>query len=199
LIIFIIIFLINLRLRTLLIAVADILIMLYPLFLSGNIQLHAPKELSMKLDRFQAVIKDVRESGSETSITPYFRFDQDSAGQLIPEDVRLMMEPRRKPTDVIGAQMQITINKGPNGAVPYMYAVILAKREGSSFSRLKTMQWKLRYGSGDEKVMIRETGEEENFSYLVIRQPTEGGGYSMNATECVELSRLVMHGLEQLG
>ncbi len=176
----------------------DILLILYPLFLSGNILIHAPKDMEMKLDRFRAVIEDL--SGTEdTRVTPYFRFDKDSAGKLIPEDVRLMVEPKRKPADLIGAQLQVSINKGPNGPVPYMYAVILAQEGGSSISRMKKMQWSLKYeGRSRGRTMISEPGGAEGFGYIVVRQPTESGGYETNRAQCTELARLVLHGMKQL-
>lgn len=176
----------------------DILLLFYPLFLTGNILLHTPKELEMKTRGFHGVIDDLERSGQEVRITPYFRFDKDSKGRLIPEDVRLMIEPRRKPPDLIGAQLQVSINNGPKGAVPYMYAVILTKREGNSFERLRAMGWKLVYNRGREKKMITETGFEDEFAYLVVRQPTESGGYNTTDSQCIELARLVLYGMQQL-
>jgi hypothetical protein len=179
--------------------VVDALLLLYPLFLSGNIQVHAPKEMEMKLDRFKTVIEEVKKTGPGTAVTPYFRFDKDSAGKLIPEDVRLMLEPKRRPADLIGAQLQISINKGPSGNVPYMYAVVLAQEEGPSFPRLKRLKWRLTYqGRGRDRVMISEEGKQDGFGYVVVRQPTDDGGYETTREQCIDLARLILHGMKEL-
>lgn len=176
----------------------DLILMFYPLFMTGNIHLHTPKDLKMKMDRFHGVVEGLGGNGQETKITPYFRFDKDSEGRLIPEDVRLMIESKRKPADLIGAQLQVSINNGPKGAVPYMYAVILTKRGGKSFERLQKMDWTIRYGGGQEKKMVTENGSEDEFAYLVVRQPTGGGGYHTTESQCIELARLVLHGMRLL-
>ena len=44
-----------------------------------------------------------------------------------------MVEPRRKPADFLGAQFQVAVNNGPNGAVPYLYAVFLCRGKGPTY------------------------------------------------------------------
>ena len=81
-------------------------------------------------------------SSSETAeegeiiITLYLRLDKSKEGQQIPEDIRLMVEPRRKPADFLGVQLQVAANTGSNGSVPHMYAVFLCKGKGARPARL---------------------------------------------------------------
>lgn len=165
----------------------DIAALLYPLFLSGHVNVHAPKELELKMERFQAVTglqEELKKSG--LTITPYFRFDKDSEGRHIPEDVRLMLEPKWKPEDLIGIQLQITINNGPNGAVPYMYAVCICRGKGKSYSFLENCPW-----STSETSVIVETGDEGEFAFLILRQATENGGYHTTGENCRFLVRRI--------
>ena len=70
--------------------------------------------------------------GGDIIITPYLRLDKDKEDHQIPEDIRLMVEPRRKPADFLGVQMQVAVNKGPNGSVPYLYSMFLCKGKGET-------------------------------------------------------------------
>ena len=115
-------------------------------------------------------------------VTPYLRLDKDKKGREIPEDVRLMLEPRRKPADFVGIQIQVAINNGANGAVPYMYAVFLGKGKNNSFRALE----KMNYGN-----YIKEPGGDEEYGYIVIRQKTGGGGYHTTTGNCINLYNTV--------
>lgn len=172
----------------------DIIIFLYPLFLSGHVTVHAPKELELKMGRFYAVMllsEELKNKG--ISITPYFRFDKDSEGNHIPEDVRLMLEPKWKPSDVVGIQLQVTINNGPNGAVPYMYAVIICRGRDRSYKYLEQAPWIIH-----SKEAVLETGSEDEFTFLIIRQGTEGGGYHTTDDDCQALVRQIAENLYPL-
>ncbi len=162
----------------------DISLFLYPLYLSGHVLAHAPKELELKMDRFAAVMglqEKLREK--QIRITPYLRFDKDSEGNHIPEDVRLMLEPKGRPDDLVGIQLQMTINNGPNGAVPYMYAVVICRGRGQSYQVLRNVSWRI-----PERPLTMEEGEEGDFTFLVIRQTTDNGGYHTTAGNCTALA-----------
>jgi hypothetical protein len=158
------------------------LVLLLPFLFSGNMRLWTPQELAFKMRSFEGVLKDEKMEGGEIIITPYLRLDKDKQGRRIPEDVRLMVEPRRKPEDFMGVQFQVAVNKGPNGSVPYMYAVFLCKGKGASYERLKAE----RYGD-----MIKEPGGDKEYGYIVVRQKTSGGGYNTTDADCKRLFNLV--------
>ncbi|MBN2536625.1 MAG: hypothetical protein JXB88_27325 [Spirochaetales bacterium] len=161
-----------------LILVLDVAIIFFPVSWTGVVQLWTPSELKMKMERFCTIMQEAKKSPGKLIVTPYLRLDKDKEGRQIPEDVRLMIEPKRKPEDFLGAQIQIAINNGPNGAVPYMYAVFLCKGKGPTFEKLT----KEKYGS-----MIKEPGGDNEYGYIVVRQRTGGGGYHTTPNDCIRL------------
>lgn len=135
--------------------------------LGGRAQVFYPGELAMKMAALKPMIDFTGEKGLQ--MTPYLRFDEDENGKDIPEDIRFMLEPRRRPEDFQGVQFQTAINNGPNGAVPYVYAVFLTKgKDGPTARKLGTPQV-----SG----FVVEKGGDEAWGTLVVRQETTGTGY----------------------
>ncbi|MBN1699610.1 MAG: hypothetical protein JW881_18970 [Spirochaetales bacterium] len=173
----------------LLILLADAAILLLPVSFSGQVKLWTPRELDLKMGRLAAVMDKGESSPHGFIITPYIRLDKDKEGKQIPEDIRLMIEPRRKPEDFIGVQVQVAINNGPNGAVPYMYVVFLCQGKGNTFRYLKEEK----YGS-----MIKEPGGDEKYGYIVVRQRTGGGGYHTTDRDCLRLYRIAEEKLDTL-
>jgi hypothetical protein len=160
----------------------DALVLLLPFLFSGNVRLWTPQQLAFKMRCFDPILKGETLEGGDIIITPYLRLDKDKEGRQIPEDVRLMVEPRRKPADFLGVQLQVAVNKGPNGEVPYMYAVFLCKGKGESFGRVQAD----RYGD-----LIKEPGGDKEYGYVVVRQKTTGGGYHTSDADCKRLYGIV--------
>jgi hypothetical protein len=146
----------------------DAIVLLFPFLFSGNVVLWTPQELAFKMHGFQRIIQHEPTEGGDVIITPYLRLDKDKQGRRIPEDIRLMAEPRRKPADFLGVQLQVAVNKGPNGSVPYMYAVFLCKGKGATYQKLAAERF------GD---MVKEPGGDKEYGYIVVRQQTSGDGY----------------------
>jgi hypothetical protein len=146
----------------------DAAILLLPLLFSSNVRLWTPGELAFKMHGFETIVKSEQTEGGDIIITPYLRLDKDKEGRRIPEDIRLMVEPRRKPEDFLGVQMQVAVNKGPNGPVPYMYAVFLCKGKGVTYKKLEGAE----FGN-----MVSEPGGDAQYGYIVVRQQTSGTGY----------------------
>ena len=152
------------------------------------VKIWTPNELKLKMDRFTTVMEHAQNDKS-IIITPYLRLDKDKKGREIPEDIRIMAEPRRKPEDFIGIQFQAAINNGQYGAVPYMYAVYLCKGKGRSFNIFNKM---------DYKPYIKETGGDEEYGTIVVRQVTSGGGYHTTNRACADLYDIVRQKLDRL-
>ena len=168
-------------------AVLDTVMVLFPLFTSGLIKLWKPAEMTMKVQTFTAILDE--SPGKAFAMTPYIRFDKDKEGRQIPEDVRFMLELRRNPEDFVGVQFQIAINNGPNGKVPYMYAVFLCRGEGPTFHRISNMD----FGS-----FITEKEADPEHSTVVIRQPTKNQGYHTTSSDCRRLFLAVLSRLNAL-
>jgi hypothetical protein len=169
--------------------IIDAGIILLPVFFSGLVALWTPSVIRLKIPAFDAIFSRVAPDEKSLILTPYLRFDKDKQGKKIPEDLRFMLEPRRKPEDFMGVQIQAAINNGPNGAVPYLYAVFLCKGQGKTFALLK----KQKYGR-----FINEPGGDDQYGFMVVRQQTTGGGYYTSPENCVTLYRRVRTVLDGL-
>jgi len=169
------------------IAILDGILFAVPAMFFGKVKVFVPADLSMKMPCFQAIFSEPLPDGF--ILTPYLRFDKDSEGRDVPEDIRIMVEPRRKPSDFVGIQLQAAINKGPNGNAPYLYAVALARGKGESYRFLDRISV-----DGYEF----ESGGDESFGTVVIRQNTGGKGYQTSPDNCRNLFRLSLRIMEKL-
>ncbi len=167
----------------------DFALFLVPGLFFGKVSVHVPKDIAFKLPSFLALM-----DGSlpeDLVLTPYLRFDKDKEQRDIPEDLRFMLEPRRKTGDLIGVQLQAAVNSGPNGQVPYLYAVALTRgMKGAAyaaFSRLRSRGW------------VVEPGGDGEYGTVVIRQETSGGGYHTTRDDCVSLLELCVKVLLSIG
>jgi hypothetical protein len=168
-------------------AIFDSALIAGPVLIGGSIKLWMPGDLKLKMERFDTIMEECLKSGDKLIIAPYIRLDKDKEGRQIPEDIRLLVEPRRKPDELIGVQVQVAINNGPNGAVPYMYAVFLCKGRGKLFEY---------FGSQDYENMIKEPGGDKDYGYVVVRQPTGGSGYHTDNNDCLKLFGIIKKRLE---
>ncbi len=167
----------------------DALVLLIPFLFSGNIKLWTPQELAFRMLVFDPILSNAPAEGGDIIVTPYLRLDKNKEGQQIPEDIRLMVEPRRKPADFLGVQLQVAINKGPNGNVPYMYSVFLCKGKGKTYDRLAAARF------GD---YVKEPGGDNDSGYVVVRQKTSGTGYHTTDADVRRLYGLVTDKLGEI-
>lgn len=169
-------------------ALFDFALFLVPGLFFGKVKVHVPAEIAFKLPSFLALMDAHLPEG--LVLTPYLRFDKDKEGREIPEDLRFMLEPRRKTADLVGVQLQAAINSGPNGQVPYLYAVALTRGSGgaayANFSRLRARGY------------VVEPGGDGEYGTVVIRQETSGGGYHTTPDDCRSLLELCAKALSSL-
>ena len=173
--------------------IADIIVMFIPVIFFGNVKVFIPRELDMKATSFYGLLAQPLPSGA--MYTPYFRFDKDEKGKPIPEDMRIMLELKRKPDDFMGVQFQIAINNGAHGAVPYMYAVMLTRGQGSSYNRVITAAKTLKKRASGFEI---EAGGDKEYGTVVIRQKTGGGGYHTDESDVLRLKDLVLEFLKTM-
>jgi hypothetical protein len=170
------------------VAFLDLAALLVPFAFGGNVYLWTPRQLAFRMACLEPVIAAEPEGG-DIVVTPYLRLDKDKEGRQIPEDVRLMAEPRRKPADFLGVQFQVAVNNGPNGPVPYVYAVFLCRGKGPTYEALRRM---------DFVDYVREPGGDKEYGYVVVRQRTERGGYHTDAGDVRRLYGMVRERLLRL-
>jgi hypothetical protein len=159
-----------------------------PSLFFGRVNVFTPSEIAMKMPCFRAMLSGHLPEG--IAVAPYIRFDKDRSGADCPEDLRLLLELKRPPADLVGVQLQAAINNGPNGAVPYMYAVVLTKgKEGGSYKiaqRVKRAGYEV------------EAGGDDKYGTVVLRQETGGGGYETSSSDCERLLGLCVDLLGQI-
>jgi|GEM_PF-301969 len=153
---------------------AALLVLFVPALFFGRVKVFSPPEIAMKMPCFRAMLGE--KLPAEISIAPYVRFDKDKNGADVPEDLRFLYELKRPPADLVGVQVQAAINRGPDGDVPYMYAVVLT--EGNSGPSYKAAVGYRR--SGYEV----EAGGDDRYGSVVVRQETSGGGYATTPDDC---------------
>ncbi len=161
---------------------ADALVLLLPFLFSGNVSLWTPQELAFRMRVFDPILSTEQAEGGDIIITPYLKLDKDAEGHQIPEDIRLMVEPRRKPVDFLGVQLQVAVNNGPNGKVPYMYSVFLCKGKGATYESLAANKF---------PGYVHEPGGDKDYGYVVVRQPTSGTGYHTTDADVHKLYDMV--------
>jgi hypothetical protein len=159
---------------------ADGLLFAAPAMFFGRVKAFVPHVLSLKMPCFQALFAE--RIPEHVVVTPYLRFDKDKNGSDVPEDIRLMIEPKRKPDDFVGVQVQAAINKGPSAEVPYLYAVVLTKGKGASYRRFEDLS------AGGYEI---EAGGDDAYGSIVVRQETSGTGYATKPSDCVRLFNLI--------
>ncbi len=160
----------------------DALLFLFPALFFGKVKVFTPGLIAQKLLGFEAIRSEPLPEG--WVLTPYIRFDKDEEGQDVPEDLRFLLEPRKKSGDLVGVQFQTAINKGPNGPVPYMYSVVLTLgRKGRVYDSLRGLS---------ARVYDVERGGDDEYGTVVIRQSTGGGGYHTKPDQCRKLFRLAV-------
>ena len=160
----------------------DSLLFLFPAVFFGKVRVFTPGLIAQKLLGFEAIRSEPLPEG--WVLTPYIRFDEDEEGQDIPEDLRFLLEPKKKSGDLVGVQFQTAINNGANGPVPYMYAVVLTRgRKGPAYESLRDFS-----ARGFEV----ERGGDDEYGTVVIRQSTGGGGYHTKPDQCRKLFRLAV-------
>jgi hypothetical protein len=151
----------------------DAVFFLFPGLFFGSVDVFAPPDIEGKMGCFRTFLS--RTLPESLVVSPYVRFDKDKSGAEIPEDLRLMLELKRPPADLVGVQIQATINTGPNGRVPYLYAVVLTRgKSGSSYQAAAQLEIP-RY--------VVERGGDGDYGTVVIRRE----GYATDSEACLEL------------
>jgi hypothetical protein len=169
--------------------ICDAFAFLVPALFFGRVRVFVPGEIQFKLLSFRAFLSESLPEG--VAVAPYLRFDKDKAGRDIPEDLRLMLERKRPPADLVGVQVQAAVNKGPNGNVPYLYAVVLTKGTGgSAYAAARS------YKRRGYKV---DAGADGEYGTVVIRQDTDSGGYHTTPDDCRELKDACVAVLGSMG
>lgn len=176
--------------------ILDLYLLLFPFLWFSRVEKWYPA-VANKVDVFGPVLE--AELPHWLSLSPMFFFDG-NGGEQMPSDIRLMLAPgtdapREIRDELLGAQFQLTYNKGPSGAAPYMYAVFITKGKGRIWQSLKNVRaagYVTEPGSSTEGDIVYGT--------VVLRLDTKSrsDGYQTYESDVRELLALVLRTLEKL-
>lgn len=169
-------------------AVINGLLFSIPALFAAYTKFFIPHELDKKFSTVVTLLNTKKPDGFV--LTPYIRFDKDKQKNEIPEDIRFLLEKKHAPEDFIGVQFQVAINDGPNGEVPYLYAVALTKETGDTYNKLLSL-----FKRGN---FIIEDKKEGGYGIIVIRQQTSGTGYHTTQADCERLWNFILNSLVSL-
>lgn len=162
----------------------DALLFFFPGLFFGHANIFIPLTFQLKMTGFLSLMNI--KLPPNFRLTPYLRFDKDKDNLDVPEDIRFMLELKRKPEDLIGVQFQMAINNGAYGAVPYLYAVILTKGKGTTHKTLSQINMPGYHV---------EVGGDKEYGTVVIRQLTKGTGYHTKDEHCIKLFESIIENL----
>lgn len=156
----------------------DAFVLFWPVFHFIKVKLWVPREFELIMHAIQAARTEPVPEG--ISLVPYLRLDRDKDGLRIPESARLMIEKRGMSDDLLGIQIQVTINNGPNGPVPYIYAVVITKGQ--------TQAWRKASDFSAHGFLVEADGSGD-YCTVVVRPVTSGGGYHSTPDTCRKLMK----------
>ncbi len=139
-----------------------------PLFLTGNRSIWIPSNIKLKIETLLECTKHPRlKDNPDTKIQPYLLVGKTKSQLNFPLDVKLMIELPKFSKDFLGIQIQASINSVGSKNYPYVYAVLISKRD---------LGLKMKDVLG--KKIIHEYEKENEMDILVIRQyTTKTSGY----------------------
>ena len=172
----------------------DLYLIFFPVFWFARIEKWIPP-IADRIDVFSPVIK--AELPKKLQLSPMLFFDGDTN---VPSDIRLMLAPalsvsRDIRDELLGAQFQVTYNKGPHGKVPYVYAVFITKGKEKIWQSLKNTR-----SSG----YVAESGSSTEggtvYGTVVLRLDTNSrfDGYHTHEKDVEELLGLVVRAMEKV-
>jgi len=125
-----------------------------------------PGDLLVKIAALQRLLDDhAAQPIPRLTFQPMLEVAKGKRGQQLPRDARLLVTVDKAPDDLIGFQVQCSINRVSNTAFPYVYAVILARKAFGLKDRLANT------AVSRKEVLTFEAADDE-VDVAVLRQKT---------------------------
>ena len=131
---------------------------------------------------------EILSAPSDVQVLPMLSTLETNEGKRVPEDARLMLKFLNAPANFLGVQVQLSINNVQGTDYPYLYCVVLAKKEEKLFAK-KAKMIESTITSVDN--VTSETQVSEDVDVLVIRQfTTKTSGYHTDLNACKNIVNL---------
>jgi len=181
--------------------ILDLYLIFFPFLWFARVEKWYPA-VRGKFDVFGPVLE--ADLSEKLRLSPMLFFDSDGGeqapGELVPTDIRLMLAPgtstpQEVRDELLGAQFQVTYNTGPNGAVPYMYAVFITKGKRKIWESLKNVK-----AQGFVTEPGSSTEGDTVYGTVVLRLNTKSrsDAYYTRESDIRELLALVVRALESV-
>ena len=177
-------------------AILDLYLVFFPFLWFAQIEKWQPA-ISLNIDALSPVID--AKPPEKFRLSPMLLFSDEDKDQ-VPSDIRLMLAPspdapQELRDELLGVQFQLTFNTGPNGSVPYAYAVFITKGQGKIWQALKVIRfpsWVTEAGSSTEGGTVYGT--------VVLRLDTKSrsDGYHTRADDVAGLYNMVVQALARI-
>ena len=145
----------------------DALVVLLPHWFIGTRSYLSRADLIIKLNALQAIMKLVQPV-TAVQVQPMLALATTEAGKKVPCDARLLLRIAGAPDWLLGVQVQVALNNVQGTAYPYLYAVVIAKKEGGLPGRCRP-EW-LKPRPLDPTKVIFELQGDGDVDVLVVRQ-----------------------------
>lgn len=159
----------------------NLIILIIPHWFIGVRTYLKKDRLIIKIKLFLSLMKEF--SGQKNlSLSPMMSIRKTKEGKKTPHDVRLMIKFNSQPQSFMGIQVQISINNVQGYDYPYLYTVLIAKKNAGLFEKSSSITSKTCAGLTVEKSCSDE------MDILVIRQATtKNSGYHTSLKECLHI------------
>jgi len=175
----------------------EIYLLFFPFLWFGQIEKWEPPTINEKILALDPVLEAKLPEKLKLEVMLFFEGEKESQ---IPSDIRLMLAPgpsasEEVKNELLGAQFQVASNSGPEGSVPYLYAVFITKGQGKI--------WKSLNGIKAGRFITEGASSAEGdavYGTVVLRLDTKSrsDGYHTKEGDVIELLALVIEALEIL-
>jgi hypothetical protein len=157
-------------------------------FLTGERLPYHPKILLLKIDGFLKLIEFLQKSPDpDIMIQPMMEINPVKKNSDIPTDARLTLKFRSAPSEFMGVQVQISMNRVGSRFFPYLYTVLLG-RKGFDFKERLSGAGVSGMTEDLKKNYTLEPKQTKDVDILVFRQTTtKTSGYHTNSRKQREI------------
>lgn len=152
--------------------IVNVLVLFIGLSLSGRRTAWMPSNLDIKSEIVKRIINSpIIKNDTSLQARPYLEIRKTKEGTL-PNDARILIKFKDAPSEFIGLQGQISINRVKSKAYPYFYVVLIAKHEFYLYDK---------FGKHQIDKLVIERKRTKEVDVIVIRQrTTKTSGYHTN-------------------
>lgn len=157
-------------------------------FFVGTRKAWTPGDLIVKIDVLSRFLQ--RQAAAPTprlTFQPMMEVQKGAKDKQLPLDARLMVTVDNSPADLLGLQIQCSINRVNNTAFPYVYAVIIARKAFNLVGRLQNAR------PHPKDLLSFEQGDDEVDVAVLRQKTTKTSGYH---TKPADQDRIVDHAVQ---